>query len=272
MRCSRCGSEMKIKNMKTGTDRNGNPVYHKYAVCYNCRIKRDLEKRNTSSSERQRKKRRKKKKRILLAILLLLLIAAAVFAGIFFFRKSQEKKAKEKQAIVTDNRKNLITPEAYVQIKSGMSLDEVKEIIGSDGSLLTRTTNETDTTERYQWITKGGEGTVLLNFSNEKLTSISQTGIDDSDASAISKNADSALRPEMTLQEVNDVMGISGVLISETVTDGVTTSTYGWGSDGNGYLYSIVFVDGKSQHMNTPQTKNNTTSSNSKETAESPSS
>lgn len=253
MRCSRCGSEMKIKNIKTGTDKNGNPVYHKYAICYTCKIKRDLEKQNAASAQRKRRKKKKRQKKIVLSILLLVLVIATVTAGVIFYRKSLAEKAKKQQAVVTDNRKNLITSGAYMQIKIGMSLDEVKELIGSDGNLLTRSATDTDTSERYQWITKEGDGTVLLTFSNEKLTSISQTGLDESDADALPKDIDSSLHPEMTLQEVSDVMGISGVRISETIIEGITTSVYGWGSQGNGYLYSIVFVDGKAQHIHTPE-------------------
>lgn len=139
MKCSRCGAEMKIKNIQTGTDRHGNPIYHKYAFCYNCKIKRDLEKRRTSNSSKRQK--RKKKKKLILSLSLLLFLLLAIVAGFFFYKKYKtDKTAQENKSVITNTRKNLIEPKDYNDIKIGMSQDEILDIIGTDGSLLSKTT------------------------------------------------------------------------------------------------------------------------------------
>lgn len=42
MKCNRCGSEMREKNVITGEDDYGDPTYSRYAFCDNCRIKRKI--------------------------------------------------------------------------------------------------------------------------------------------------------------------------------------------------------------------------------------
>ncbi len=247
MKCSRCGEEMKIKNIRTGTDRHGNPVYHKYAVCYHCKIKRDLEKGKSTSAPRNKKKRRKRKSYLLIVLLLLLIIGLT--AGFFFYKKLQTDKAKEEKNVVTNQHKNLIETKDYNDLKLGMTLTEVIDQIGSEGNALTKTTVDSAVTERLQWVTKEGNGTVLLTFLDEKLISISQTGMKNSDPSEISENLIEKLKPEMALKDVNVALESTGIRISETILDGVTTSVYGWGQNGNDYSYSAVFIDDKMQTL-----------------------
>lgn len=252
MKCSRCGTEMKIKNIQTGTDRHGNPIYHKYAFCYNCKIKRDLEKKRTSNPSKH-KKRKKKKKRILLLSLLLFLLLI-IIAGFFFYQKyKSDKAAKENKSVITTDRKNLIEAKDYNDIKIGMSQDEILNIIGTDGSLLTKTSMDSAVLERYQWITQDGSGTVLLTFLDRKLISLSQTGIRDAELSKISDKELTQAKAGMTLEEISNTFGNSGIRISETIHDGVTTSVYCWEHSKTGILSSAVFVDGKLQHIHSSQ-------------------
>ena len=44
MICKRCGKEMQIKPIEVGKDKQGNPIYHTYAFCYECKVKMDLDK------------------------------------------------------------------------------------------------------------------------------------------------------------------------------------------------------------------------------------
>lgn len=86
MKCSRCGAEMKIKNVKVDTDIYGNPIYNKYAYCYNCKIKRNLgqqktmAKRPNRSSSHRAKKQRKTKLLIAILLIVLLLIGICAFS------------------------------------------------------------------------------------------------------------------------------------------------------------------------------------------------
>lgn len=45
MKCTRCGKEMTIKPIQTGVDGNGDPVFTRYAICYGCKIKVNLDKK-----------------------------------------------------------------------------------------------------------------------------------------------------------------------------------------------------------------------------------
>lgn len=72
MKCTKCGKEMTIRPIQTGTDESGEPVFTRYAFCYDCKIKVNLDKkkeRNPSETpqvgrveETKTKVKRKKKK------------------------------------------------------------------------------------------------------------------------------------------------------------------------------------------------------------------
>lgn len=62
MKCNRCGSQMREKNVVTGEDNYGDPIYSRYAFCDNCRVKRKLAD-NVEPSVPARKSPKKVKKR-----------------------------------------------------------------------------------------------------------------------------------------------------------------------------------------------------------------
>lgn len=261
MNCSRCGKEMTIKHIRTGTDQNGNPIYHKYALCYHCKIKRDLEKEKQPSPPIKRNKRRNRKKTRTLFLIILFLCILALAAGFFFYQKSRTDKEKEKQNVVQKNHKNVITASDYNDLKLSISMEEAQHTIGTEGNLLTRTSTDNMVTERYQWVSKDEEGTVLLTFQDGKLISISQTGMKEEDTSDISESAIQKLTPGMALEDVNSTLKGKGVRISETILNGVTTSIYGWGQKGNDYLYSAVFLDNVMQYSASVEPKKQVSSS-----------
>ena len=43
MKCSKCNSEMRIGTEQVGVDKNNLPIFHRYAYCDCCKIKRDLD-------------------------------------------------------------------------------------------------------------------------------------------------------------------------------------------------------------------------------------
>lgn len=53
MKCTRCGKEMTIKPVQSGTDEGGESVFTRYAFCYDCKIKVNLDKKK---KETHRKK------------------------------------------------------------------------------------------------------------------------------------------------------------------------------------------------------------------------
>ena len=74
MKCTRCGKEMTIKPVQSGTDESGEPVFTRYAFCYDCKIKvnldkqkeRDTQKKATAEDVVETKTKRKKREEKLL--------------------------------------------------------------------------------------------------------------------------------------------------------------------------------------------------------------
>lgn len=101
MKCSRCGAEMKIKNVKVDTDIYGNAIYAKYAYCYHCKIKRNLGTQKTSDrdSRRRSSKRARKRKQKVMLISTFLVVLLAVIAGtcFFFLKKGKNDTVKKKR-------------------------------------------------------------------------------------------------------------------------------------------------------------------------------
>lgn len=70
MKCTRCGKEMTIKPVQSGTDESGEPVFTRYAFCYDCKIKVNLDKKKERDPQKKvtaedvvETKTKKKKKR-----------------------------------------------------------------------------------------------------------------------------------------------------------------------------------------------------------------
>lgn len=260
MKCSRCGSEMKIKNVKVDTDIYGNPIYNKYAYCYNCKIKRNLgqqkriSKRPHKSSSHRAKKQRKKQLFITILLILLLLIGVCTF---FFIKHSNQKQAHTENAVHTAVRKNQISSDALKQLETGMTYDEVKNIIGNGGNQLLQTDSDKNSSKRYQWSAKNGNGTVLLSFQNEKLVSISQTGIETETSVSLSNKLKKELQPDMSYNKTVELLGEQGVLLSETLQDGFTSKLYKWKDNNSGKSFSAIFVEDKlrSYNFNNKDTK-----------------
>lgn len=71
-----------------------------------------------------------------------------------------------------------ITAEEYGEIKSGMSYEEVKEIIGSDGSLSSESTGNSIKIQIYTWYGNGAAGSnANVTFTNDKVTGKAQFGL-----------------------------------------------------------------------------------------------
>mgnify|MGYP000862160608 FL=1 len=166
MKCSRCGSEMKIKSVKVDTDIHGNPIYNKYAYCYTCKIKRNLGQLKAPAKRSHKRKRKKGKLVVALILILLLIIGIGTF---FFIKNLKEKQSQNESTVVTPTGNNKISTDSYEQLETGMPYDEVKSLIGNAGNKLLQVTSDENSAERYQWITKDGEGTVLLSFEDGNL-------------------------------------------------------------------------------------------------------
>lgn len=247
MKCSRCGAEMKIKNVKVGTDIYGNPIYNKYAYCYNCKIKRKLEQSKSSSvsnrSHTAKRAKKHRKKRLLITLIFLILLAITVGTGFFIQKNKAEVARKEKEkALITESRKTRISSKAFSKLETGMTLQEVLDIIGNSGNKLVQTTSDDSVMERYQWIADSRNGSVLLTFKDEKLISISQVDMT-SDSTSFSTDSINNIKTGMSYKEVINTLGSDGSLISETSMDGVTTQIYTWRDRDSSITITTVFRD-----------------------------
>lgn len=70
-----------------------------------------------------------------------------------------------------------ITLEIFNQIQVGMTYEEVKELIGSDGTLMTDTNLGGVQSTMYMWKAADGIGTASIMFQNDAVVSGSQTGL-----------------------------------------------------------------------------------------------
>lgn len=258
MKCSRCGAEMKIKNVKVDTDIYGNPIYNKYAYCYNCKIKRNLGQQKTitrhpnKSSSHRAKKQRKSKILITILLIVVLLIGICAF---FFIRHSNQKQVQNENAVNTVVGNNKISSDALEKLETGMTYDEVKEMIGTEGNKLLQAGSDETSAKRYQWTTKNGEGTVLLSFQDEKLISISQTGTKSNAAVSLSGDLKKELKPDMSYDEVVKLLGEKGLLLSETLQNGFTNKLYVWEDSNTGKSFSTVFIEDKLRSYNLDEKK-----------------
>lgn len=71
-----------------------------------------------------------------------------------------------------------ITKDEFNQIETGMTYDEVKEIIGSDGSLTSSVSMNNTTVEIYTWYGNGTAGSnANVTFTDNSVTGKAQAGL-----------------------------------------------------------------------------------------------
>lgn len=76
------------------------------------------------------------------------------------------------------NDSEYITKDEFNQIDSGMTYDEVKEIVGSDGTLTSSTSMNGITIEIYTWYGDGMAGSnANVTFTNNSVTGKAQVGL-----------------------------------------------------------------------------------------------
>lgn len=251
MKCSRCGAEMKIKNVKVDTDIYGNAIYHKYAYCYHCKIKRNLgpQKATSLNSRKLSAKRARKRRRklIFLTVFLILLLTVLAGAGIFFLQKNRNRTAPQKETVASEGRRNKINAKSFSKLETGMTRQEVFDIIGNNGNKLMQTASDDSASERYQWTADRGNGAVLLTFKDEKLINISQVDMKESASAKLSADSLGKVKYGMTYKEVAKELGTDGTLISETVNDGVTNALYTWYDSASKIKITVVFQNDKVQ-------------------------
>lgn len=73
---------------------------------------------------------------------------------------------------------NYVTLEKFNQIENGMTYDEVKQIIGSDGTLSTEAGSGEYNTKIYYWYGEDNISNATISFTNDQVTAKSQIGLE----------------------------------------------------------------------------------------------
>lgn len=84
----------------------------------------------------------------------------------------------QKSVSGVSNSSEYITKDEYNQIETGMTYEEVKQIIGSEGSLTSTVTANNTTIEIYTWYGNGTAGSnANVTFTNDSVTGKAQVGL-----------------------------------------------------------------------------------------------
>lgn len=136
-----------------------------------------------------------------------------------------DSKSDSKPDDKPDSSGSGLTMDNYEKIKSGMSYDDVADLLGSKGNETSSSTIGKSESKSYKW---EGEKYVRIyvNFRDDKMTSKSQTGLKSSakggDAD-ISKAKYEKIENGMSVEEVEEIIGSKG---EETSSSSIGKSSY----------------------------------------------
>lgn len=176
--------------------------------------------------------------------------------------KKEDSRAETEKEEAENSPK--MTKDEFSQIKNGMTIEEVTNIVGGEGDLMSETGAEGDQfyTALYTWEGEGGFGAnANITFQGDPavVQSKAQLGLDDDaseedkeetekaeagSSSKMSKDEFGQIKNGMTIEEVTNIVGGEGDLMSETGTEGdqFYTALYTWeGEGGFGANANITF-------------------------------
>lgn len=140
-----------------------------------------------------------------------------------------------------------VTLDKFNKLEMGMSYDEAKEIMGSEGNQTSMTKTGSYESASYEW--KGEKySRISTRFTRGELSYKSQSSISPASGDApVSQDKFNKINIGMSYDEVKDTIGSEGELQSESKFGDNSTATYVW----KGPNYSRitgVFRDGKLQN------------------------
>lgn len=119
------------------------------------------------------------------------------------------------------------TADQFNQITMGMTYDQAKQIMGGDGSVQSETEVSGTKTTVYLWSNSDGLSNITLTVQNGTVTAKAQTGIITT-GNVVTKDKFDQVQTGMSLDQVNQIMGESGALTSESSAGNVDTTIYMW--------------------------------------------
>lgn len=115
------------------------------------------------------------------------------------------------------NADSKITKEKYKQIKYGMTSEDVFNIIGSKGTIVSKSVNDgnSPSTVIYKFEASGDSSAVEMTFQDDKLSYKAQKGLETS-AMEIDLEQLNTFEKGMTKEKVFEILGGKGALIAES--------------------------------------------------------
>ena len=139
-------------------------------------------------------------------------------------------------APTAEPKKGEISYDSFQKVKTGMSLDDVKAILGDDPVLTSSSEIAGVKAEIYSW--KGsGFSSITITFTNGKVSGRGQAGLNEK-TKPVSAAQFSEIKNGMTYEQVVKIMGSDGYITSESSIMGITVTIYQW--DGNGIMSTAI--------------------------------
>lgn len=154
---------------------------------------------------------------------------------------SSKSSDSKKSSSSADSTK--IDADKFKQIQNGMTYDQVKQIIGSDGTEQSTTEVSGITTKIYEW-EADGFGAATVTFEDDKVVNKAQFGVGDKSSVQVTMDQYNQVQTGMTYDQVKQIMGGDGELTSDTKVAGHTAQLYTWYGKSAGSNATITFTDG----------------------------
>lgn len=157
--------------------------------------------------------------------------------------ESEASSSSPKKEETTAKDSGVINADKFAAIEQGMSYEDVVGIIGSEGELASSSSIAGVENTTYTWKSDGW-GIATVMFQDGSVVNKSQAGVSGSSTTQVTMEAFNKVENGMSYEQVVEVLGGEGELMSETELAGMKMSIYTW--DGNSTFSScqITFQDG----------------------------
>lgn len=154
-----------------------------------------------------------------------------------------EKTEEETQKETTEeNEDSKVTMENFLKISADMTYEQVVEILG-EGEQQSESEIAGSISKIYVWNREGFLNTITVTFTDNVISSKTQTGLGDSEAK-ITKEKFDAIQTGMTYDQVKEIVGGTGDLSSVIYLLGTVTENYDWNGEKALSNASISIQDG----------------------------
>lgn len=147
-----------------------------------------------------------------------------------------EEKATDKEGVLTE--------EKFDQIKDGMTYEEVVAIVGAEGTVMSESGDKgTDFhTVIYEFETDGFMSSANMTFQGNKLLNKSQFGLGEGSEVEISLEQFNQIQNGMTYEEVVEIVGGEGEIVSESGEKGTDLHTVVYSYSGNTMVSNVTLM------------------------------